>query len=64
MSILEFIFGIIVTVLIALTIIGAICTKYDTEKLENENEKLKQELYEIKNKTNSKKVGGKRNAKK
>lgn len=44
MGVLEFILGIIVTVFIFVTIVGGFSIKYDSQRLEKENEELKEEL--------------------
>lgn len=44
MNILEFIFGILVLIVVFIIGIGIICTKWNTQKLEDENNKLKEEL--------------------
>lgn len=44
MGVLEFILGIIVTVFIFLAIVGGFSIKYDSQRLEKENEELKEEL--------------------
>lgn len=70
MGVLDFIFGILVLAVIFIIGVGAVCMKWDTKKLEEENIKLKEELKksrEKKSKSEYKKVskvGGKRNAKK
>lgn len=44
MGILEFILGIIVTVFIFVAIVGGFSIKYDSQRLEKENEELKEKL--------------------
>ncbi len=44
MGVLEFILGIIVTVFIFVAIVGGFSIKYDSQRLEKENEELKEEL--------------------
>lgn len=44
MTVLEFILGVIIVVLAFLLILGLIGFKYNTEELEEENERLKMEL--------------------
>lgn len=44
MNWLEFIFAILVLIVILFLGIGAICMKWDTTKLEEENKKLKEDL--------------------
>lgn len=44
MGVLEFILGIIVTVFIFVAIVGGFCIKYDSQRLEKENEELKEKL--------------------
>ena len=55
MGILEFIFGIILALLVAIVILGSIMTIWDTRKLEAENENLKLKMEYKK----SKERGGK-----
>lgn len=50
MGALDFIFGILVLVVILFIGIGAVCMKYDTEELKNENQKLKEELQKTREK--------------
>lgn len=44
MGVLEFILGIIVTVFIFVAIVGGFSIKYDSQRLEKENEELKEKL--------------------
>ena len=44
MGVLEFIFGIIVVTAVVFTVVGAVAMIYDTKKLEEENEKLREDL--------------------
>ena len=44
MNFLEFIFGIIVLIVAFITIIGITGMRYDTKKLEEENDKLREKL--------------------
>jgi len=44
MNILEFIFGILILFVVFVIGVGAIAFKYDTRKLEKENEELKADL--------------------
>jgi len=44
MNILEFIFGILILFVVFVIDVGAIAFKYDTRKLEKENEELKADL--------------------
>lgn len=56
MTILEFIFGIIVLLVGAFVVIGVVCTIWDSSKVESENQRLKEKLIE----KEYKKVGGKK----
>lgn len=44
MTILEFIFGVLVLAVILFIGVGAVCMKWDTRKLEEENQKLREDL--------------------
>ena len=44
MGVLDFIFGILVLAVILFVSVGAICMKWDTRKLEEENQKLREDL--------------------
>lgn len=44
MGILEAICSVIITIVIAMTILGVVVTIYDTKKLEEENERLREDL--------------------
>lgn len=62
MGVLEFIFDILVLAVAFIVALGSICMHYDTKKLEEENEKLKNDLKkarERKTKCEYKKGGNK-----
>lgn len=44
MNILEFIFGILVLIVVFFIGVGAVCMKWNTQQLEEENTKLKEDL--------------------
>ena len=48
MTLTEFIFGIIIAVVLLIAFIGYIGIKYDYQRLTDENEKLKAEILRIK----------------
>ena len=50
MGVLDFIYGILVLAVIFFIGVGAICMKWDTRKLEEENEKLRESLKKARTK--------------
>lgn len=50
MSILEFIFGIIVLIVLIFIVTGVTCTKYDVERIEKENIRLREDLKKARGK--------------
>lgn len=44
MGVLDFIFGVLVLIVLFFIGVGAVCMKWDTRKLEEENAKLKEDL--------------------
>ena len=44
MGVLDFIFGVLVLIVLFFIGVGAVCMKWDTRKLEEENTKLKEDL--------------------
>ena len=44
MGVLDFIFGILVLAVVFIIVLGGICMHYDTKKLEQENEELRENL--------------------
>lgn len=44
MGVLDFIFGILVLAVVFIIALGGICMHYDTKKLEQENEELRNNL--------------------
>lgn len=44
MGVLDFIFGILVLAVVFIITLGGICMHYDTKKLEQENEELRENL--------------------
>ncbi len=47
MGVLEFICTIMIVTIVAITIVGIVGMKYNTEKLEEENAKLKEDLHKL-----------------
>lgn len=45
MGVLEFISFIVTVIIIGITILGVVSIKYETSKLEEENEKLRRDLH-------------------
>ena len=50
MGVLDFIFRVLVLIVLFIIGVGAICMKWDTRKLEEENTKLKEDLKKAREK--------------
>jgi len=66
MGVLDFIFGILVLAVILFIGVGAICMKWDTRKLEEENQQLRENLKKARSRVSKREykkasdVGGKK----